>query len=124
MISLEIFDPAMCCSTGLCGPSIDPELLRVSSVINVINKKGFNVIRHNLTEEPMAYVNNKEVNSILKKDGVKGLPITVLNGEIVKSGSYPTNKELSSWLGINEIELSAKKIKKPNKSCGGKVGCC
>ena len=32
MSKLEIFDPAMCCSTGVCGPSVDPELLRVSTI--------------------------------------------------------------------------------------------
>ncbi len=29
MSVIEIFDPAMCCSTGVCGPSIDTELMRV-----------------------------------------------------------------------------------------------
>ena len=45
MSKLEIFDPAMCCSTGVCGPSVDPELLRVSTIVNILNKKGFNVVR-------------------------------------------------------------------------------
>lgn len=24
MVKLQVFDPAMCCSTGVCGPSVDP----------------------------------------------------------------------------------------------------
>ena len=124
MMKLEIFDPAMCCSTGVCGPSIDPNLLRVSTVVNVLNKKGIPVKRYNLSEEPLAYVNNIEVNKLLKSQGVSALPITILNGEIVKSGGYPTNKEFSDWLGINEFELSAKKIKNPNSCCGGNTECC
>lgn len=124
MNNIEIFDPAMCCSTGLCGPSIDPELLRISTVVNVLNKKGFNVIRHNLSQKPQAYVTNIEVSNLLKSKGVNALPITILNGEIVKSGSYPTNKEISRWLGIKEFELSARKLKNPNSCCSGKPGCC
>jgi hypothetical protein len=124
MINLDIFDPAMCCSTGLCGPSIDPELLRLSTVINVLHSKGIIVRRHNLSQEPQEYANNKVVSNLLRSQGVNALPITVLNGEIVKSGSYPTNKEFAEWLGINEFELSARKIKRPNNCCSGKTGCC
>ncbi len=124
MVNLEIFDPALCCSTGVCGPSIDPELLRISTAINVLNKKGVFVKRYNLSQEPKEYVNNKVVNNLLRSAGVNALPITVLNGEIVKSGSYPSNKELSEWLGISSIELSARKIKKPYSCCNGNTGCC
>ena len=31
---IEIFDPAMCCSTGICGPSVNENLLRVATLIN------------------------------------------------------------------------------------------
>lgn len=40
MKQVEIFDPAMCCSTGVCDPSIDPELLRVATVISNLKEKG------------------------------------------------------------------------------------
>ena len=33
MKKIEIFDPAMCCPTGLCGPNIDPEIKRIGVVI-------------------------------------------------------------------------------------------
>ena len=124
MISLEIFDPAMCCSTGVCGPSIDPELLRVSTVINVLMSKGIKVVRHNLSQEPYAYVSNKLVSDLLVSRGVSALPITILNGQIVKIGSYPTNRELSEWLRINEQDLSAKNVNKSSSCCDGNSGCC
>ena len=71
MSKLEIFDPAMCCSTGVCGPSVDPELLRVSTIVNILNKKGFNVVRHNLSQEPQAFVQNQLVSELLKTKGSK-----------------------------------------------------
>lgn len=124
MVNLEIFDPTLCCSTGVCGPSIDPELLRISTAINVLNKKGLLVKRYNLAQEPKEYVINKYVNNLLVTVGVNALPITVLNGEVVKSGNYPTNKELSELLGINEDELTVNKNKKENCGCNKNSECC
>lgn len=123
MIKLEIFDPAMCCSTGICGPSIDPELLRVSTIVNNLNKKGINVIRHNLSQEPQAFLDNSSVSNLLKSKGANALPITILNGEVVKLGSYPTNKELSEWFGINQLDLTTIEPKKTGCCCGTKK-CC
>lgn len=125
MSKLEIFDPAMCCSTGVCGPSVDPELLRVSTIVNILNKKGFNVIRHNLSQEPQAFVQNQKVSELLKSKGSEVLPITLLNGEVVKSGSYPSRKEFSEWFEIDASELNPKIIKKTKKCCcGDNEGCC
>ncbi|NCG67921.1 arsenic metallochaperone ArsD family protein [Bacillus coagulans] len=38
MKKIEIFDLTMCCPRGVCGPSVDPELSRISSAIYVIEK--------------------------------------------------------------------------------------
>ena len=70
MKKLEIFDPAMCCSTGVCGPSIDPELMRISTTINSLKEKGIVIKRHGLSTEPQDFVNNKTINELLQKEGV------------------------------------------------------
>ena len=62
MKKIEIFDPAMCCPTGLCGTNIDPELMRIAVVIETLKKQGIIVTRHNLRDEPQVYVSNKTVN--------------------------------------------------------------
>ncbi len=93
MKKMIIFDPAMCCSTGVCGPSIEPELLRVSTVINTFQKKGILVERYNLTSNPQIFVDNKTINEILNKEGTEILPVTMVDGVIVKTKTYPTNKE-------------------------------
>ena len=61
MKKIEIFDPAMCCPTGLCGTNIDPELMRIAVVIETLKKQGIIVTRHNLRDEPQVYVSNKTV---------------------------------------------------------------
>jgi hypothetical protein len=119
MKKIEIFDPAMCCSTGVCGPSIDPELIRVASVINALKKKGIVIKRHNLSKEPQDFVTNKVINEILQKEGADILPVTLVNGEIAKTKIYPTNEELSKWLGI---EIRNKQQK--GGCCCGPKGCC
>lgn len=101
MKKIEIFDPAMCCSTGLCGVEVDPELLRISVVIRTLKKKGITVVRHNLRDEPQVYVTNKIVNDYLQKHGVEALPITLVEGQMVLSKAYPTTKQMSEWTGIN-----------------------
>jgi hypothetical protein len=99
MKKIEIFDPAMCCSTGVCGPSIDAELLRVAAVVSSLQKNGAEIERHNPASDPKAFADNQLISSMLAKDGTGILPITLLDGKAVKSGEYPTNEEFSSWTG-------------------------
>ena len=123
MKKMIIFDPAMCCATGVCGPSVDPELLRVATVINNLKNKGIIVERYNLTNNPQAFVDNNVVNQLLNRDGVEVLPITILEGEVVKTKTYPTNTEFCSMLEIPEDYLKAK-LKIKSKGCGCNDGCC
>lgn len=125
MSKIEIFDPAMCCSTGVCGPSINKELLRVATVINNMVKKGADVTRHNLASEPQAFIDNKKVNEYLNSKGAEVLPITMVDGEVKKIKDYPTNEEFAHWSGLSKEDLSTITIKKPTKSCGcNNKGCC
>ncbi|OOM76710.1 arsenite efflux transporter metallochaperone ArsD [Clostridium sp. BL-8] len=128
MKKMIIFDPAMCCSTGVCGPSVDKELLRVATVLNTLKNKGIVIERYNLTSNPQIFVSNKIINKILNTKGVEALPIIMVDGVVVKEGKYPTNEEFCSLLGIpsDTLKLNIKKasIKKSTKSCGCKDGCC
>jgi hypothetical protein len=107
MKKLEIFDPAMCCSTGVCGPSIDKDLMRVATVINRLKEKGVEIKRYGLASEPFEFISNPVINEILGSEGADVLPITLLDGEVVKTKLYPTNEELTKWL---EVEIEADKI--------------
>lgn len=100
MKKIEIFDPAMCCPTGLCGTNIDPELMRIAVVIETLKRKGFTVIRHNLRDEPQQYVDNLVVNDFLQAHGAEGLPVTLVDGELVVSKKYPSTAQMSEWTNI------------------------
>ena len=111
MKKIEIFDPAMCCPTGLCGTNINPELMRIAVVIESLKKQGIIVTRHNLRDEPQVYVSNKTVNDFLQKHGADALPITLVDGEIdlnsfqhyayLEKEKEDKGFKLSEWTGVN-----------------------
>lgn len=123
MKKMIIFDPAMCCATGVCGPGVDPELLRVSTVLNNLKKKGIVIERHNLTNNPQAFVDNKVINQLLNTAGVDVLPVTIVDNKVVKTKAYPTNDEFCKMLDVTEDFLKTT-LKIKTKGCGCKGGCC
>lgn len=108
MSKVEIFDPALCCPTGVCGPSVDPELARVATAIFLLEKKGYDIKRYNLGFEPAVFVENQDVNKALNEKGPDSLPVTLVDGKIVKMGTYPTNEEFANWFGVRAEELITK----------------
>lgn len=129
MKKMQIFEPAMCCSTGLCGVSVDTELLRISTVLNTLDKNGVKVERFNLSSTPQEFVNNTKVNDYIKEKGVDGLPITLLDGEIVISGRYLTNEEFVEFLEVpssyvGEMQGIENKQNNESKGCGCSGGNC
>lgn len=109
MKKIEIYEQAMCCSTGLCGPSIDPELLRMSFIMNNLKKANMEAERFNLTSDPNKFVENEAVNGLLSSEGMDILPATFVDGELICKGHYPTNTQFAKWSGLSEEEL----VKKP-----------
>ena len=100
MKKIQLFEPAMCCSTGLCGVGVDTELLRVTTVLKTLAENGIVVDRFNLSTSPMEFVTNNEVHQLLYKEGIAKLPLAVVDGEIVITGRYPTNEEFTKLLEI------------------------
>jgi len=98
---ITVYEAAMCCPTGVCGPSIDPELLRVSAAVEALSKcSGVEVRRFNLSGSPQEFVKNAEVNQRLNDEGVEVLPIVTVDGKIVMTKRYPSNDEFENLLGV------------------------
>ncbi|WP_156290074.1 arsenite efflux transporter metallochaperone ArsD [Oceanobacillus salinisoli] len=108
MKKVEIFDPAMCCATGVCGPSVDPDLTRLASTVYSLEQKNVDITRYNLANDPAAFSDNEKVNKVLHEKGPDALPITLLGDEVVKVGSYPSNDEFAEWLDMRAEELTQK----------------
>lgn len=99
MKKIAIYDPAMCCSTGLCGPSVNPELLRVAATIEALKKQGADITRYNLSSEPQEFVLNTAISELLKADA-NVLPVTIVGDEVVKTKHHLTNQEFETYTGL------------------------
>ncbi|NPV89516.1 MAG: arsenite efflux transporter metallochaperone ArsD [Firmicutes bacterium] len=96
MKSITVYDPPMCCSTGVCGPSPDQNLVRVAGDLERLAKKGVEVIRYNLSQQPSAFVGG-EIGTLIKEKGILSLPITMIDDKVQLVGRYPTTEELETW---------------------------
>lgn len=108
MKNIRIFEPAMCCATGLCGPSIDPELLRISTLLSSLKEKGIVVERYNLTSHPQVFAQNEAVKELLSKHGTAILPVTISGDDVVLTGRYPKNQEVFAWLQVDAQAIGLK----------------
>ena len=100
MPRLEVFDPPMCCSTGVCGPSVDPVLPRFAADLEWVQAQGVDVQRHNLAQQAGDFVANAVVRKTLAEQGEGCLPLVLLDGRIVAQGVYPTRDALAEVLSI------------------------
>lgn len=123
-MKIEIYDPAMCCPTGVCGPSVDPELVRMQEALRQIEKQApqVQVSRYGLSADPQAFVANAEVAELLKSEGPECLPLVFADGELVSKGRYLSNEQLQALLKRVEIEVSLIAKKRASGCCG--PGCC
>jgi hypothetical protein len=101
MITVEIFDPPMCCSTGVCGPDPDPRLPQFAADLAWLASLGVRVTRYNLAQEPAAFVANPQVKRLLDQWGQSCLPVILREETIAARGRYPTRRELANLAGVS-----------------------
>jgi hypothetical protein len=95
---IEIFDPPLCCPTGLCGPVLDTTLVDLSEAVMALQSEGRSVVRHMMTADPQAFMRNREVYQLIRERQLEALPITVVRGRVVKTATYPSLSELRGAL--------------------------
>jgi hypothetical protein len=112
--TLQIFDPAMCCSTGVCGPDVDTKLVQFAADLDWLKSNGVIVQRHALSQNPAAFVENEAVKKALTEKGEAALPLLLLDGKVAITGRYPDRCELAALLKLKTTTRPA-----PSKlSCG------
>jgi hypothetical protein len=119
--TLQVYDPAMCCNTGVCGPDVDPRLVQFSADLEWIRTQGVIVQRFGLSQQPAAFAGNELVKAALAEKGVDALPLLLINGRIVLSGRYPGPGELAGWLHLKD---SARPGAAGGGECCSGGGCC
>jgi hypothetical protein len=98
MKTLQVYDPAMCCSSGVCGPDIDPILPQVAGFLHQLKEQGIVVERYYLSQQPLAFVQNPKVKLLLQTEGVEALPLFFIDGELALKGSYPDHDKRTEWM--------------------------
>ncbi|MCU0316132.1 MAG: arsenite efflux transporter metallochaperone ArsD [Fimbriimonadaceae bacterium] len=128
MKTLQVFDPAMCCSTGVCGPSVDQKLVKLAADLAFLKSQGVTVERFNLGYQPEAFTTNQIVMDEMGAEA-EHLPIFLVDGELMAKATYPSRAEFAGWFGL-EVGVSTDKprieLKIATTKCcrSGTEGCC
>ena len=122
MPKVQIYDKAMCCSTGVCGPQVDPVLPRFAADLAWLQSQGHDVDRFNLAQEPAEFVKNSTVQKLLTDEGVECLPLVIIDDRVVSQGEYPTRENLALWTGTSM--KATLPMASDSGCCGGNSGCC
>jgi len=95
----------MCCSTGVCGPSVDPALVRFATDLHWLANQKIAVERYNLAQQPQAFAASEVVKTALRQYGNECLPLILLDGAVISKGCYPTRDELARLTGVEPEQM-------------------
>ena len=121
MSTIRVFDPAMCCSSGVCGPSVDPELARFAADVAWLQQQGVTIERFNLAQQSAAFAASPPVQAALAR-GTEVLPLILVDDRIAVEGAYPSRETLAALAGVVVHKPHAGP--KAGGCCGAKTGCC
>ena len=138
MREVHVYEPALCCTTGVCGPELDQRLVAFTADVAHVNEAGGQIVRHNLARDPNAFVTSEHVRAFMHLAGSEGLPLTSVDGVTVLTGAYPRRAQLIRFadLGVapeetprGEMEaarpaLSLTVIAGDGPACDADSGCC
>ncbi len=128
MKRIQVYDRPMCCSTGICGPSVDPVLPKFAADLDALKSGGHSVERFNLAQQPQAFVENKEIHALISTQGTDVLPVIMVDGRMVSHSVYPPLEKLQEWIGIvGGCETTPSSVLLPiagQGCCSGSTECC
>ncbi|MEO8621362.1 MAG: arsenite efflux transporter metallochaperone ArsD [bacterium] len=122
--TISVYDPAMCCSTGVCGPGVDSSLIAAARDLRWLEAQGVTVERFGLSQEPDAFVKQPKVTGLMQAFGDAALPATLINGEVFAYGRYPSREELVSALRAAPGSAAPASSSDQSGCCAPGSGCC
>lgn len=123
MSKVHVFDKAMCCSTGVCGPQVDPVLPRFAADLEWLKNQGHDVERFNLAHKPAEFAANRTVQQMLESEGVDCLPLVLVDDRVVSRSEYPSRENLALWTE-SALNPSLPTVDPNAGGCCGDSGCC
>ncbi len=130
--AIHVYEPALCCNTGVCGPDVDQALVEFTADLDHLAARGADIFRHNLANDPSAFAEDDAVRAFLQVAGSEGLPLTTVDGVTVMTGRYPTRAQLLKFADLADDAVPAGAAlltmaddSSAESSCGcGPSGCC
>lgn len=104
MSKVQVFEPALCCATGVCGEDVDQQLVSFSADLDFVRSRGGDISRYNLASEPSAFAETDAVRAFLHVAGSDGLPLVLVDGVTAMTGRYPDRAQLAAWAGLDITE--------------------
>ena len=120
MKTIQVFDPSLCCSSGVCGTEVDQALVNFAADVDWAKQQGARITRFNLAQQPLEFAQNVTVKSFLERSGQDALPLILVDGEMALAGRYPTRSELVRWAGLAQPTLQP--IRAGDCCSGGNCG--
>lgn len=120
MKNIQIFDPALCCSSGVCGVDVEQALVSFAADLSWAKENGAKIERFNLAQQPIAFAENTLIKGFLERSGQEALPLVLVDGEVALAGRYPQRAELARWAGIGQVSDENKAA----ESCCSAKSCC
>lgn len=128
MTTIRVYEPALCCNTGVCGPDVDESLVTFTADLGALKDLGIDIERHNLANDPTAFATDETVRAFLQVAGSDGLPLTLVDGVTVMTGSYPAREQLLKFAGVDTEVVPAGVTMlgeaESSGSCCGGTSCC
>ncbi|CAN5391970.1 arsenite efflux transporter metallochaperone ArsD [soil metagenome] len=130
MSRVEVFEPALCCATGVCGEDVDQKLVTFSADMEFVRSRGGDIARYNLASEPGTFAKNESVKAFLHVAGSGGLPLVLVDGVTAMTGRYPDRGQLAAWAGVETpVEVNLLDANTAEGGCCGSDGsgaasCC
>ena len=128
MASVQVFDRPLCCSTGICGPDVDPVLVAFAADLQWLAGRGGAVERINPVQQPQAFTAHPTVLEELRVHGNDCLPLVIVDGVVVSRGQVPGRVQLAGWTGVASEDRGGLPV--ITESCcgdgksGPASGCC
>ena len=123
MSVIQVFDPALCCASGVCGTEVEQRLVSFAADVAWVRSQGVAIERFILAQQPMQFAETPAVSAFLTHAGEEGLRLVLVDGQVVLTGRYPGRAELARYAGLPAPQAAIKGIVKSG-CCSGSSGCC